>query len=116
MNFDKMQNMKKCTVWHKNIAPKFQMKKVCFLVNFLENMHTSTYGIYNFTCKVRKKSQMATLTYSHSGNPGRTYKVKKMPRMATLNYSHSANPGRSAHRAHFPFFPSLQWAAAAALI
>ena len=53
---------------------------VIFSVNLLENLHASTYDIYN--CIYR-------------------YKIKKMPRMATLNYKHSANFGRSYNRAHY---------------
>ena len=40
------------TVWRRNIAPNFQMKKACFLtVNVYEILHASTYGIYEYKAK-----------------------------------------------------------------
>ena len=44
---------------------------VFFTVNLFEILHASTYGIYNYIYKVKKMPRMATLSYSHHGNPGR---------------------------------------------
>ena len=49
-----------------------------FSVNFFKNWHVSTYTMYKYV-----------------------YEIKKMPRMATLIYSHFGNPSRSYHRAHY---------------
>ena len=76
------------TKWIFSIRPPFQMyslqqkhcttaldeKSSVFLtVNFYEILHVSTYTIYEYISKVKKSPRMATLTYSHFGNPSRSY-------------------------------------------
>ena len=74
-----------CTAWHKNTAPNFQMKKVFLTVNQHDILHASTCTLYAYI-----------------------YKVKNLPQMATLTYSHFGNPGGSYHRAHYSLFlPSI---------
>ena len=59
---------------------------VIFSVNIHENLHASTYGIYNYR-----------------------YEVQKMPLMATLSYDHFGNPGRSYHHAHYSSTHVVHW-------
>ena len=49
-------------------------KSLVFLtVDLYEILHASTCTIYAYIHKVKNLPQMATLTYSHFGNPGRSY-------------------------------------------
>ena len=64
----------------KKQCTKFSNEKSSFFftVKPSDNLHAGTYGLYKYTCKVKK-------------NRGE---------MATLNYKHFATPGGSYHRAH----------------
>ena len=45
-----------CTVWHRKNASNFQMKtfRLFFMVNPSENLHASTYDLYNYIKTVKK--------------------------------------------------------------
>ena len=46
---------------------------VFLTVNVYEILHASTYTIYEYINKVKNLPRLATLTYSHFGNPGGSY-------------------------------------------
>ena len=50
-----------------------EKSSVFLTVNFYEILHASTYTMYTYISKVKKSPRMATLNYSHFGNPSRSY-------------------------------------------
>ena len=82
-------------------------------VNILENLHASTYMASTITdMKSKKMPRMATLTYSHFGNPGRSYhrahystsmciKARKHDERSTLSLSHTSRWMYRARKCHF---------------
>ena len=63
-----------------------EKSRVFFTVNLFENLHASTYDYLVYIYKVKKMPRMATLSYSHHGNPGRMQNFKKIDRQKNQTF------------------------------